>query len=172
MIEPHHPWYYNTAAHQPAPRSLSGRTRMCSSSRISCRQSSALSYISEFARSSKKGSSATRETQTKVRTSTSVIYGVEAESPLLRHVRSRIAEVASVDVAQLQATKISCYEKGQFFDKHTDAPAGVYKKEWTQRLLNGKETNEQLTAEGEACFLPDRFCTVWIYLNAVTSQRG
>jgi len=124
--------------------------------------------ISEFARSSKKGSSATRETQTKVRTSTSVIYGVEAESPLLRHVRSRIAEVASVDVAQLQATKISCYEKGQFFDKHTDAPAGVYKKEWTQRLLNGKETNEQLTAEGEACFLPDRFCTVWIYLNAVS----
>jgi len=34
-----------------------------------------------------------------------------------------------------------------------------------KRLMAGNETAEELTAEGEACFLPDRYCTVWVYLN-------
>eukprot|EP00966_Prymnesium_polylepis_P077275 1789758-Prymnesium_polylepis.1 len=31
--------------------------------------------------------------------------------------------------------------------------------------MAGNETAEELTAEGETCFLPDRYCTVWVYLN-------
>eukprot|EP00966_Prymnesium_polylepis_P199106 4613909-Prymnesium_polylepis.1 len=31
--------------------------------------------------------------------------------------------------------------------------------------MAGNETAEELTAEGELCFFPDRYCTVWVYLN-------
>jgi len=127
-----------------------------------CRQAMAL-----FALSSKKGSSATSEAQTKARTSNSVVYGVGTELPLLMDVRERIAALAGVDVAQLQATKITCYEKGQFFTKHTDAMNHTFRIPWVKRLVEGKETAEQLTAPGEACFMPEKFCTVWIYLNSV-----
>jgi len=120
-----------------------------------------------FALSSNKGSSATSEAQTKARTSTSVVYGVGTELPLLRDVRQRIAALAQVDVTQLQATKITCYEKGQFFAKHTDAMNHKFRIPWVKRLVEGKETAEQLTAPGEACFMPEKFCTVWIYLNSV-----
>ena len=35
-------------------------------------------------------------------------------------------------------------------------------------LSEGQESAEQLTAPGEACFVPGRFCTVWIYLYSVS----
>jgi len=120
-----------------------------------------------FTLSSEKGSSATFEAQTETRTSTSVIYGIGSEPPLLKKLRERIAVLARVGTDQLQATKISCYEKGQFFGRHSDA-AVLQKEQWLARLWAGDENAEQLTAAGEYdCFVPDRFCTVWIYLNDV-----
>eukprot|EP00966_Prymnesium_polylepis_P067996 1580533-Prymnesium_polylepis.1 len=41
---------------------------------------------------------------------------------VLRRLRERIAALARVSTDQLQATKISCYEEGQFFGPHYDAP--------------------------------------------------
>jgi len=123
--------------------------------------------VSLFGLSSNKGSSAFSEAQTKTRTSSTVVYGVGTELPLLMDVRKRIAALAGVDVTQLQATKITCYEKGQFFGKHRDCIVGLAKTRWLKRLFANTETAEQLTAPGEACFLPERFCTVWIYLNDV-----
>jgi len=118
--------------------------------------------------SSEKGSSATYEAQTKERTSTSVIYDIESEPPLLTELRERIAVLTGVGTDQLQATKISCYEKGQFFARHTDSNLYALKHPWLVRLYAGNENAEQLTAAGENdCFMPDRFCTVWIYLNDV-----
>jgi len=128
-----------------------------------CREAMAL-----FALSSKKGSSATSEAQTKTRTSSTVVYGVGTELPLLRDLRKRIATLARVDVTQLQATKITCYEKGQFFGKHVDSMGHDLKVQWTNRMMCGTKTAEQLPAQ--ACFMsktPERFCTVWIYLNDV-----
>jgi len=121
-----------------------------------------------FTLSSEKGSSATFEAQSETRTSTSVIYGIGSEPPLLKKLRERIAVLARVGTDQLQATKISCYEKGQFFGRHTDAAETGPKRAWLDRLVNGAENAEQLTAAGEYdCFVPDRFCAVWIYLNDV-----
>jgi len=123
--------------------------------------------VSLFGLSSNKGSSATSEAQTKARTSSTVVYGVGTELPLLMDVRKRIAALAGVDVTQLQATKITCYEKGQFFGTHSDCMESPAKTWWLKRLFADTETAEQLTAPGEACFLSERFCTVWIYLNDV-----
>jgi len=117
--------------------------------------------------SSSKGSSAVSEAQTKVRTSTTVVYPTGDEPPLLSALRERIAQLAHVSTNQLQATKISCYEKGQFFGKHTDATVGHLKQPWIERLMDESATAQQLTAPGAAGFLPDRICTVWIYLNDV-----
>jgi len=126
--------------------------------------------VSLYAHSSDKGSSATFEEQTKDRTSKSVIWPIGSEPPLLSKLRERVATLARVGTDQLQATKLSCYERGEFFRKHTDAVLQAPKYPWVQRLMAGNETAEELTAEGEACFLPDRYCTVWVYLN--DTERG
>lgn len=80
--------------------------------------------------------------------------------------RYRIAALTRCSTNQLQATKITRYEKGQFFRKHTDAAFSNAKREWWERLVSGKESAEQLKATGEH-MLPERFCTVFIYLNDV-----
>jgi len=114
--------------------------------------------------SSNKGSSVTHEAQTKTRTSTTVVYPIGDEPPLLSALRERVATLARVSTDQLQATKLSCYEKGEFFGKHLDSVANAYN--W-DRLMDGSATAQELTASGAAGFLPDRFCTVWVYLNDV-----
>eukprot|EP00966_Prymnesium_polylepis_P033406 776627-Prymnesium_polylepis.1 len=119
-----------------------------------------------FTSSSNKGSSATHKEQTKTRTSTSVVYRIGSEPTLLTRLRERIAALGRVGTYQLQATNITCYEKGQFFRAHSDAPR-AQKRPWVDRLLEGKETAKQLSGLNELCFLPDRFITVWIYLNDV-----
>jgi len=72
-----------------------------------------------------------------------------------------------VSTDQLQATKVSCYEKDQFFGKHGDDMGQAFKVPWIHRLLDESATAQQLTAPGAAGFLPDRSCAVWIYLNDV-----
>jgi len=123
--------------------------------------------VSLYAHSSDKGSSVTHEAQTKTRTSTTVVYPIGDEPPLLSALRERVATLARVSTDQLQATKLSCYEKGQFFGKHSDAIAHAFKLPWIDRLLDESATAQELTASGAAGFLPDRFCTVWVYLNDV-----
>jgi len=121
--------------------------------------------INLFTRSSEKGSSAIGEEQTRTRTSTSIIYNIESGPTFITSLRERIAMLARVGTNQLQATKVSCYEKGQFFRPHTDANYLPEKENWLKQMMEGKATDIQ-TPEVQA-FVPDRFCTIWIYLNDV-----
>jgi len=123
--------------------------------------------INEFSLSADKASSAMFEAQTKDRTSTTVVFGGEGETKLL-WLRERIAKLARVSTEQLQVPKITRYEKGEFFRKHVDAIHPPTKWPWVERLVAANETAEQLTGPGETCWLDDRICTVWIYLNDVS----
>jgi len=123
--------------------------------------------INEFSLSADKASSARFEAQTKDRTSTTVVFGGEGETKLL-WLRERIAKLARVSTEQLQVPKITRYEKGEFFRKHVDALHDA-KWPWVQRLVAANETAEQLTGPGETCWYDDRICTVWIYLNDVST---
>ena len=118
--------------------------------------------IKAFSLSTKQASSSRFLAQTTSRTSTSVVQN-DSDVSWLRY---RIAALTRCSTNQLQATKITRYEKGQFFRKHTDAAFSNAKREWWERLVSGKESAEQLKATGEH-MLPERFCTVFIYLNDV-----
>jgi len=121
--------------------------------------------INLFSFSVAKGKSATSEPQTERRTSTTVILNGDAEKEVA-WLREKVAALVSVDTDQLQVTKTTRYEQGEFFRRHGDGVFGSEKKDWADRLLAG-ETAEQLSGPGEAAFLPNRFITVFLYLNDV-----
>ena len=88
------------------------------------------------------------------RDSTSVILRND-EVPGLRH---RIAKLARCQLAQMPPLKISRYEPGGVFRRHTDC---------TRSLGVG---DGQKASASDAARYPNRFCTVLLYLNDV--KRG
>lgn len=65
--------------------------------------------------------------------------------------RSRIAALARVEPSQMQPLKLTRYEPGGVFMRHTDCSV------WLNRTATGSSPDPSLQ--------PDRFCTVLIYLN-------
>jgi hypothetical protein len=127
-----------------------------------------------------RGASATSSEQSEMRTSTTVLP--PPEDVLITKVRKRIAEMANVAVAQLDTTKITHYAHGQHFGPHVDTASkayGIAKHDRWQQLvsmgLRTPEAREQFNAvfDGPTCvgICPDRFCSVFIYLNDV-AQGG
>jgi len=123
--------------------------------------------ISIMITSSKQKSSVTHAAQTEERTSTTVIADHGELACELAWVRNRIADMTCVALEQLQATKLTRYDSDQFFRKHTDATAAKLKEPWCSRLCNASVSTEELTGAAEPCFLSDRLCTVFVYLNDV-----
>jgi hypothetical protein len=96
--------------------------------------------------------------QEHLRTSTSVIPADDE----VEWLRTRISKLAHVSTDQLEPTKLTRYEKGQFFRRHTDTVHATEKLKWLKRVISDKETRKELEAPTEACWWPDRFCTVFI----------
>merc|ERR1711998_814248 len=105
----------------------------------------------------------THAAQSEDRTSTTVI----ADHGELAWVRNRIADMTRVAIEQLEATKLTRYDSDQFFRKHTDATTANLKEPWCSRLCDASASAEELTGAAEPCFLSDRSCTVFVYLNDV-----
>ena len=81
----------------------------------------------------------------------------------LQWLRERICKVANVSLSQLEPTKISTYERGQYFAKHTDA-SFLHEKLWafSARLAGVDDEGVQ-----DPCTWPSRFMTLFLYLNDV-----
>jgi len=135
--------------------------------------------IALLASSEKRGPSAAPDTnQGENRTSTTVI----PEPTDVRWLQDRISELVNVDVALMDATKLTHYAKGEFFGPHTDTDGRAFGKTkwawWLQIQGLGLET-EAAQSSFRAAFdeagsvgqTPDRFCSVFIYLNDV-AQGG
>jgi hypothetical protein len=99
------------------------------------------------------------------RTSTSVI----ARNDELPTVRAKLATLANVAAEQMQPTKMTHYGTGQVFARHTDCT--YYEKQLiVDYLLRTEHDGEPFdTAKHHYLFerIPDRFCTVFVYLNSV-----
>ena len=108
--------------------------------------------INYFSLSAEQMSSATYQDQTEIRTSTTVIPSEDHVRPL----RERMAMLTRCGTNQMEVTKLTRYGKGQFFRSHSDVKADL-----SRHNLN------QLLGEGEPRFVPDVFCTVFVYLNDV-----
>jgi len=123
-----------------------------------------------------RGPSATSSEQSEVRTSTTVLP--PSEDGLVREVRERIAKLANVATEQLDSTKITRYARGQFFRPHIDTDTrayGDFKSNHLLKLVSMGQDTAEAQAQFDAAFdgptsvfsCPDRFCSVFIYLNDV-----
>ena len=103
--------------------------------------------------------SATAPGQARLRTSSS-IFPQAAEIDWLR---DRIASVTNTSTSWLEPTKLTRYDKGEYFKKHTDA-SFLNEKMFAHsaRLADVDEDGVQ-----DPCGWPSRFCTLFIYLNDV-----
>jgi len=125
--------------------------------------------ISHVSVSAEQASSSTGPAQDGLRTSTTLV----AQNSEVAWLRERVAKLVNVDESQLHATKLTRYNKGEFFKPHSDAFGVLPEKgRWVERMQSGEENKEQLTGTSEPCFWPDRFCTVFIYLNTVSEEGG
>jgi len=125
-------------------------------------------YITAFAISAEQLSSVTYEEQKGLRTSTTVIPNEGSVVSL----RNKIAKLANVDIGQLQITKVTRYDEGQYFRRHTDAMYTQEQLMWGARLAMGKESVEQLKQNDEVGQWPNRYCTCFVYLNGDASFKG
>jgi len=71
----------------------------------------------------------------------------------------KIVALTQVSKKQLQATKLTRYEKGQFFHRHLDSLFIDRNRKAVKAAMKGEKP--------ELDPVPDRFCTVWVYLNDV-----
>ena len=69
--------------------------------------------------------------------------------------RAKLARLANVSVEQLQPSKLTRYDRGALFSKHTDA------------YLPNRLGVAVASVAAEPARFPNRFCTVFIYLNDV-----
>jgi len=102
------------------------------------------------------------------RTSSSVI----ARNDELRGVREKIGRLTDVAQEQLQPTKMTHYLPGQRFERHTDSTY-FNKRLIVNHLLKEQHGGEPFdSARHHHLFLglPDRFVTVFVYLNSI--QQG
>mmetsp|Transcript_46678 Transcript_46678/g.77225 ORF Transcript_46678/g.77225 Transcript_46678/m.77225 type:complete len:343 (+) Transcript_46678:145-1173(+) len=110
--------------------------------------------------------SATYPEQSSHRTSTTV-YPADTDHTV-SVLRAACAELAKVDLTQLEPAKLTCYAKGQFFRRHIDANFALEKSAWLQRMAahvgSGGDPSE-MTRAAEPCHWPARICTILIYLN-------
>ena len=108
----------------------------------------------------RKQPSATAPAQQQLRTSTCVFPDEERVAWL----RERIAAVTRVrSLRQLEPTKLTSYQRGQFFLKHTDASFLNEKLfAYSARLAGVDDDGVQLP-----CAWPSRHCTLFLYLNDV-----
>ena len=131
--------------------------------------------IALHASSEARGPSATSRDQSHIRNSTTVV----PEAADLAWLRERISKLANVDIAQLAPTKLTHYKQGEFFGKHVDTDNRAFgdAKRTRSQLLAGLGSHseadlarltdafEQPTSVGR---IPDRFCSVFVYLNNAT----
>jgi len=121
--------------------------------------------IALVAKSNESGPSATSVNQKATRTSTTLI----ANSEELSWLRLRIASMLGVGVGHLEPTKLTRYAKGEFFTPHVDGVFSNRKLNWYRNMRF--EATEGVSKEledpcGVGAF-PDRFMTVFMYLNDV-----
>jgi len=123
-----------------------------------------------------RGPSALNSEQAEFRTSTTAI----ADSEEVGWLRKRVAELINVSVDQLDPTKITHYSEGEFFAKHIDA---AEKHPWRLGALKMKRWGElkpeadldearqqfesDLEGPGGLGLIPDRYVSVFVYLNDV-----
>jgi len=121
-----------------------------------------------------RGPSALTSEQAEVRTSTTAI----ADSEEVGWLRKRVAELINVSVDQLDPTKITHYSEGEFFGKHIDAAEvalGALKmKRWGEIKPEADldEARQQFESDfegpGGLGLIPDRYVSVFVYLNDVS----
>jgi hypothetical protein len=76
-------------------------------------------------------------------------------------VRDRIASATKVPQDHLEPTKLTRYDNGEFFHKHTDASFLNEKMfAFAAKLADVDEEGVQ-----DPCSWPSRFCTLFLYLN-------
>lgn len=105
-------------------------------------------------------SSATAPGQQERRTSTTVFPAADE----IRWLRQRIVAVTGVaNEQQLEPTKLTAYERGEFFREHTDA-SFLNEKMWafSARLADVDDDGVQ-----DPCHWPSRFCTLFLYCDDV-----
>jgi len=118
--------------------------------------------------------SATAPEQVALRTSKTVLPPKEE----IGWLRERISKLANVDISQLDHTKVTHYAKGEYFKRHIDTAiigAGEAKMQhvvdiWSQQRQGNDAAvgaKWKTIADSPIFHAPDRFCSVFIYLNDV-----
>jgi len=129
--------------------------------------------IASFATSEAEPSAVSPE-QAELRSSTTVV-------PVAKQVgwlRERVALLTNVAMEQLDSTKVTQYKKGEFFRAHIDTAkdgGGALKTQLWLEVAGHDPLGDKVQAHLRSAFeapgsvgqLPDRFCSVFIYLNDV-----
>ena len=104
--------------------------------------------------------------------STRTSMGVVAENEEIPALRDRIAKLARVELAQMQPTKLTRYERGQSFSVHSDVFAAIYDGNLNEVPYDSAidvfaDGNRQVNGYGPGASTPgiNRHCTVLVYLN-------
>jgi len=85
--------------------------------------------------------------------------------------RDRIAKLANVEMSQLDRTKVTHYSKGEYFKPHIDTHFDGGGKEKMEHYLDIASQGDLAAAAAKLSApifsVPDRFCSVFVYLNDV-----
>jgi len=132
--------------------------------------------IAAHATAQERGPSATSEKQSAIRTSTTV-FPPPGEIDWLRE---RLAKLTNVPIEHFDPTKLTQYAKGEFFGPHVDISddgRGRHKSAVLSAavVLYTMGLKEKAKEQFKAAFdgptsvgsCPDRFCSVFVYLNDV-----